>query len=107
MKTVTKQNKRLKLPDGLLDGIVYECLNEAQKFIFLLLLFQAAQSMTPGCLLLPFNAFDRFTQYDIDQEILYRTLYALQTHELVNVTTYERLHLFFVEIVNWGNYEVH
>jgi len=100
------KNKKLKLPAGLLDGIIYECLTEPQKFIFLLLLYQAAQSTTPGCLLLPFNAFDRFTQYDIDQEILYRTLYALQTHELVNVSTYERLHLFFVEIVNWQDYEI-
>lgn len=106
METMTLPNKRLKPPPNVLNGLVWDCLSEPQQFILSICLLHALHSDTPGTFLLSIDHFDRYTKYYFDRGQVRKTLYALQTHEILSISTFESMNAYLITIQNWDSYEI-
>jgi len=105
MELMTKQNKRLKPPPGVLDGTLFECLSEKQKFILAICLLKALHAEPPGTFLLPFDHFDQYSRYDFDRDKVRSCLYMFQTHNIIAISTFDAA--YYITIKNWNNYKIH
>lgn len=68
-----------------------------------MVLIEAAQSITPGKIILPINA---FYELGISSEDLELTLRAAETHALLDVSYFETASTFFVSVRNWSEYRL-